>query len=108
MKIVKKIQMKIVIFTAVKNRCMLHGPVFVMKAWCRQNLSKGILIFKKQGVCFEKASFCLTHPELKLGHLSVFFLLDPHVQFKGGNSGVVFNCACYLFSVYSIYLALVV
>ena len=30
MKIVKKIQPKIVIFTAVKNRCMLHGHVFVM------------------------------------------------------------------------------
>ena len=30
MKIVKKIQMKIVIFTAVKNCCMLHGRVFVM------------------------------------------------------------------------------
>ena len=30
MKIVKKFQPKIVIFTAVKNRCMLHGRVFVM------------------------------------------------------------------------------
>ena len=30
MKIVKKAQLKIVIFTAVKNRCMLHGRVFVM------------------------------------------------------------------------------
>ena len=30
MKIVKKFQMKIVIFTAVKNRCILHGRVFVM------------------------------------------------------------------------------
>ena len=30
MKKVKKIQPKIVIFTAVKNRCMLHGRVFVM------------------------------------------------------------------------------
>ena len=30
MKIVKKILLKIVIFTAVKNRCMLHGRVFVM------------------------------------------------------------------------------
>ena len=30
MKIVKKFQLKIVIFTAVKNRCMLHGRVFVM------------------------------------------------------------------------------
>ena len=30
MKIVKKIQLKIVIFTAVKNRCILHGRVFVM------------------------------------------------------------------------------
>ena len=29
MKIVKK-QLKIVIFTAVKNRCILHGRVFVM------------------------------------------------------------------------------
>ena len=30
MKIVKHIQLKIVIFTAVKNRCILHGRVFVM------------------------------------------------------------------------------
>ena len=30
MTIVKKIQPKIVIFTAVKNRCMLHGRVFVI------------------------------------------------------------------------------
>ena len=30
MKIVKKIQKKIVIFTAVKNRCMLHRHVFVL------------------------------------------------------------------------------
>ena len=28
MKIVKKVHLKIVIFTAVKNRCMLHGRVF--------------------------------------------------------------------------------
>ena len=26
----KKIQLKIVIFTAVKNRCILHGRVFVI------------------------------------------------------------------------------
>ena len=32
MKIVKQLQPKIVIFTAVKNRCMLHGRVFVMDA----------------------------------------------------------------------------
>ena len=30
MKIVKKNPLKIVIFTAVKNRCILHGRVFVM------------------------------------------------------------------------------
>ena len=30
MKIVKTIQMKTVIFTAVKSRCILHGHVFVM------------------------------------------------------------------------------
>ena len=30
MKIVKKIQLKIVIFTALKNRSKLHGRVFVM------------------------------------------------------------------------------
>ena len=29
-KIVKTFQLKIVIFAAVKNRCMLHGRVFVM------------------------------------------------------------------------------
>ena len=32
MKIVKKFQMKIAIFTAMKNRCILHGRVFVMIA----------------------------------------------------------------------------
>ena len=31
MKKVKKKTPKIVIFTAVKNRCMLHGRVFIMK-----------------------------------------------------------------------------
>ena len=30
MKKVKKNQLKIVIFTAVKNRCILHGRVFVI------------------------------------------------------------------------------
>ena len=30
MKIVKKINLKIVIFTAEKNRCILHGRFFVM------------------------------------------------------------------------------
>ena len=30
MKIVKIIQLKIVIFTAMNNRCILHGRVFVM------------------------------------------------------------------------------
>ena len=30
MKKVKRILLKIVIFTAVKNRCILHGRVFVM------------------------------------------------------------------------------
>ena len=30
MKIAKNNQLKIVIFTAVKNRCILHGYVFVM------------------------------------------------------------------------------
>ena len=33
MKIVKHIQPKIGIFTDVKNRCMLHGRVFVMYQW---------------------------------------------------------------------------
>ena len=32
MKIDKKNQLQIVIFTALKNRCMLHGHVFVMKS----------------------------------------------------------------------------
>ena len=30
MKIVKRNLLKIVIFTALKNRCILHGRVFVM------------------------------------------------------------------------------
>ena len=31
MNIVKQLQLKIVIFTAVKNRCILHGRVFVVR-----------------------------------------------------------------------------
>ena len=31
MKMVKTFRLKIVIFTALNNRCMLHGRVFVMK-----------------------------------------------------------------------------
>ena len=34
MKIVEKIKLKIVIFTAMKNRCILHGHVFVMLMAC--------------------------------------------------------------------------
>ena len=30
MKILKIIQLKIVIFTAMRNRCIMHGCVFVM------------------------------------------------------------------------------
>ena len=33
MKIVKIFRLKIVIFTALKNRCMLHGRVFVMNSF---------------------------------------------------------------------------
>ena len=33
MKIVKKNQLKIFIFTAVKNRCILHGRVLVMQVF---------------------------------------------------------------------------
>ena len=50
MKIVKKIKRKIVIFTAVKNRCMLHWRVFVMSAQadlqfcCMHMLKMGFLI----------------------------------------------------------------
>ena len=31
METVEKVQLKIVIFTAVKSRCMLHGRAFVMR-----------------------------------------------------------------------------
>ena len=42
MKIVKICQLKIVIFTAVKNRCMLHGRVFVMyySSQCRVEVAQ--------------------------------------------------------------------
>ena len=34
MKMVKTNHLKIVIFTAVKNRCILHGHVFIMLTVC--------------------------------------------------------------------------
>ena len=45
MKIVEENQLKSVIFTAMKNRCILHGPVFVMfsKAFTKQLLWLGSL-----------------------------------------------------------------
>ena len=52
MKIVKKIQLKIVIFTAVKNRCILHGHVFVMgkvavKLTCSCCVFQPIILFSR-------------------------------------------------------------
>ena len=47
MKLVKTIQLKIVIFTAVKNRCILHGRVFVMSA---------LLLFSKSNHRFHSLS----------------------------------------------------
>ena len=44
MKIVKKIQLKIIIFTAVKNRYMLHGDVFVMRS--THSTYEGILMWQ--------------------------------------------------------------
>ena len=50
MEIVKKIQLKIVHFAVVKNRCMLHGHVFVLQHHeqlsliprCSGNLHQGL------------------------------------------------------------------
>ena len=46
MKIVKENQPKIVIFTAVKNRCMLHGRVFVMCWFGHSMYIEFIFVFK--------------------------------------------------------------
>ena len=48
MKKVQKYQMKIVIFTAAKNHCMLHGRVFVMPishglSYSLENIGEGNL-----------------------------------------------------------------
>ena len=43
MKIVKKSQLKIVIFTAVKNRCILNGVFYVMQI---SIVDPGNMIFK--------------------------------------------------------------
>ena len=40
MKIVKQIELKIVIFTTVKNRCILHGHVFVMSSYAEKLVIK--------------------------------------------------------------------
>ena len=47
MKIVKQFQLKIVNFTAVKNRCILHGRVFVMVRISVEVELDLIAIFKK-------------------------------------------------------------
>ena len=40
MKIVEKIKLKIVIFTAVKNRCILHGRVIIISVWSENEVPK--------------------------------------------------------------------
>ena len=40
MKIVKHFQLKTVFFTAVKNRCILHGRVFVMRVFNKATLQE--------------------------------------------------------------------
>ena len=37
----KKNQLKIVIFTAVKNRCILHGRIFVMQLALPREIARG-------------------------------------------------------------------
>ena len=62
MKIVKTIQLKIVIFTAVKERCMLHMHVFVMSQ-VKEKLLDLIeqTFYKKEGklylTCNDKNAF---------------------------------------------------
>ena len=51
MKIVKKNQLKIVIFTEVKNRCILHGRVFVMV--------KGKKSIHQMSRVMRKPAFCI-------------------------------------------------
>ena len=48
MKKVKNFQLKIVIFTTVKNHCILHGHVFVMKpafCTCNKTADQGLKLF---------------------------------------------------------------
>ena len=57
MKIVEKIILKIVIFTAVKNRCILHGRVFMMET---TNETQELSILKLQRIDHTPAY--LAHP----------------------------------------------
>ena len=47
MKIVNNFQLKIVIFTAVKNRCILHGRVFVMPSTQRKRNDNKIRVIDR-------------------------------------------------------------
>ena len=76
MKIVKQFQLDIAIFTAVKNRCILHGRVFVMGVsfgdGCLR-LTRGIMGFS--GQCFRK---------LKLVFINMIVtLFEPRCEITG-------------------------
>ena len=62
MKIVKIIQMKIVIFTAVKNRCMLHGRVFVMRNPPARNPREGVVQYQNKERKNRGQMFARDHP----------------------------------------------
>ena len=54
MKIVKIFQLKIVILTAVKNRCMLHGRVIVMRTAIRFNMHFNKALIERNRPCERK------------------------------------------------------
>ena len=74
LKIIKQFQLKIVIFTAVKNRCIFHGRVFVMK-----------LLFEHQKECFALCECCKNMSVCSFCHMVLICIQKYtlfHLSFK--------------------------
>ena len=94
MKIVNKFQLKIVIFTAMKNRCIMHGRVIVMSYFsCHLQLSSWACYFIRITCSYDLYPLTPQFHIVKVGFTGVFviflFLLsNTECEYLLGGSNV--------------------
>ena len=93
MKIVKRIQLKIVFFTAEENRCILHGRVFVMRGfwYCSKAMLSLFIRSSKALIDLISRIYC----SMLVRH-SVFSALLESSKFESCTANCLFFVTMYL------------